>query len=128
VADRSFTRFRGLLSDIPHVGGFSNPNTRFLIMAAWRVAWHGPMKLCGKSAEDTLRMLYDLDRMQLSKIPRYKALAEGARNFSHQSLEKTNAWAEWTQQRRFTGDWVRTSSRATETNSISDMTISSATH
>jgi hypothetical protein len=75
-------------------------------MAAWCVAWHGPMKLCGKGAEDTMRILYDLDRMQLATIPRHKALAKGARKFSHQSLEKTKAWAEWTQQRRFKGDWV----------------------
>ena len=106
VADRSLTRFRGLLPDIPYVGGFSNPNTKFLLMAAWCLAWHGPMKQCGKSAEDTMRILYDLDEMQLSRIPRKKALAEGAKKFSKQSLEKTKAWAQWTQQRHFKGDWV----------------------
>ncbi|MEJ2715898.1 MAG: L-2-amino-thiazoline-4-carboxylic acid hydrolase [Deltaproteobacteria bacterium] len=106
VADESLARFRVLLPDIPYIGGFGNPNTTYLLIAAWCEAWHGPMSRWGKSAENTMRILYDFDKTELAEILRKKALAEGAKKFSKQSLEKTRAWAEWTQRRSFEGDWV----------------------
>ncbi len=103
VSKEELARF---LPDMPDVGGDENPNTRFIIVAGWYAAYYSPMKALGKSPEDVGRMMYELNRMQYSEMPKGRALEEGERVFSTINLDKMRHWAKRTQQREHPGNWV----------------------
>jgi len=106
IIQQAVLNFDGLLPGFPDVGGESNWDSKFIPIAGWYAALYSPMKASGKTAEDLGKLIYELNKMGLGEIPKQKALAEGDKMFTKESLEKMKKWAEWTQKREYPGNWV----------------------
>ena len=98
--------FDRLLPEFPDVGGERNWVTKFIPIAAWYVALYQPMRTNGKTAEDVGKIVYELNKISLQNIPKEKALEEGEKMFSRESLDKMRDWAAWTQKREHPANWV----------------------
>ena len=98
--------FDRLLPGLPDVGGERNWLAHLIPVAAWYVALYAPMKASGKRPEDVGKLVYDLLGFQLQAVPKEQALAEGAKMFTREGLDKMREWAVWTQKREFPANWV----------------------
>lgn len=99
-------RFAAGLADLPDVGGKENPDTQYLVIAAWYTAYYAPLRKRGHTAEVVGRMIYDLNREGLKQKPRAEAGREGAARFTPAEYAKMRKWAEWTRKRQLPANWV----------------------
>ena len=106
VTKEAGQKFASLLPGLPNVGGSKNIDIEYVPIAAWYLAFYLPMRDCGKTAEDTGRMIYDLNEYEMSRMHKDKALAEGAYKFTPEYLNKMKQWAEWTQKKEYPANWV----------------------
>lgn len=106
VTKEAENKFRSMLPGLPDVGGEKNLDVEYIPIAAWYLSYYLPMRDRGKTAEDTGRMIYDLNEYEMSRIPKDKALAEGAEKFTPQYLDKMKKWVEWTQKKEYPANWV----------------------
>lgn len=106
ITQQALDLFDKLLPEFPDVGGERNWDTKFIPIAAWYVSLYQPMRASGKTAEDVGRLVYELNRIGLQNIPKEKALIEGEKMFSRESLDKMRDWAVWTQKREYPANWV----------------------
>jgi len=106
VTEDAMRRFERLLPGMPDIGGQSNRNQPFLIMAGWLTALFQAMREKGLAARDAGRLLYDLNAADWAALPRERARAMGAALFSPHYLTSLQAWAAASQKRLFPGDWV----------------------
>jgi len=88
------------------VGGGQNDNTQYLIIGAWYLAYYRPMKKLDMHPEDVGRMIYELNRIDLERMPQRLAVEESKKKFFPEAVDKMKAWAETTQLRKYPGNWV----------------------
>lgn len=106
ITQQALVLFDRLLPEFPEVGGERNWDTQFIPIAGWYVALYSPMKANGKTAEDVGKLVYDLNKIRLEDIPKQKALEEGEKMFTQESLDRMKTWAEWTERREYPANWV----------------------
>jgi len=106
IAREAIAAFDRLLPELPDVGGEKNLITSIVPVSAWCVALYGPMRECGKTAEDVGKIIYELNRLQFESIPEPQTRAMGERMFSPKYLDKMREWASWTQKKEYPANWV----------------------
>lgn len=106
VTKEAQQKFKSLLPNLPDVGGKMNIDLEYIPIAAWYLAFYIPMRDRGKTAEDTGRMIYDLNAYEMSQMPKDQALARGAYKFTPEYLDKMKQWAQWTQKKEYPANWV----------------------
>lgn len=102
----ALVNFDRLLPEFPFIGGESNWVTKFIPMAGWYAALYPPMKENGKNSEDLGRLMYELSKTGLEKIPKENALSAGKDAFTQEYMDKFKSWAEWTRKREYPANWV----------------------
>lgn len=108
IAADALRRYDALLPAMPDIGGPSNRNQPFLIMAGWLTALCKAMGEKGMTAKDAGRLLYDLYAADWAAVPPQKAHAMGAKLFSPVYFRALEAWAAESRKRQYPGDWVGT--------------------
>jgi hypothetical protein len=106
VCRKAANRFEVLLPNLPEVGGAKNRVIQDIPIAGWYAAFYGPMQDHGKSAAEVGRMIYDLNQVELSRIPKDRARAQGASRFTPEYVAKLRDFCSWTQNREYPGNWV----------------------
>jgi hypothetical protein len=95
--EKSREEFEALLPDIPYIGGDENHLTVSLVESMWYLAFYKAMKKCGRTAEETGKVLYDttlarIDDPQIELSPSEILTAE-------QLMERRRRRAERSQER-----------------------------
>ncbi len=98
--------FEALIPQIPYIGGDENHLTKSLVGSARYLAFCKAMKKHGKTAEETGKILYDAVLTQVGK-PR-PAIPPSEWLTPEQLIERSRKSAEWSQERRYAGDYVYT--------------------
>lgn len=106
IAADALRRYEILLPNMPDIGGPTNRNQPFLVMAGWLTAIYQAMREKSMSAKDAGRLLYDLYAADWSAVPPQKAKAMGAALFSVAYFQSLEDWAKESQKRKYPGDWV----------------------
>jgi hypothetical protein len=106
IAADALRRYDLLLPKMPDIGGPSNRNQPFLVMAGWLTALYQAMREKGMTAKDAGRLLYDLYAADWAAVPPQKAKAMGATLFSVAYFQSLEDWATESQKRKYPGDWV----------------------
>ncbi|MBP1747935.1 MAG: hypothetical protein H6Q52_474 [Deltaproteobacteria bacterium] len=106
ISRDALANFEELLPGLPDVGGDRNLITYLIPVAAWYVALYGSMRQCGKTAEDTGKILYDLDELQFQTTPGPQKKMMSERLFSSKYIEKFKEWASWTNKREYPANWA----------------------
>ena len=106
ITDAAMKNFEARLPNLPDVGGERNWDTEFIPIAAWYVSLYESMRQNGKTAEDVGKLIYDLNEYSLASVPKEKILAEKERLFSQEYIQYQRDWAEWTQKRELSANWV----------------------
>ncbi|EPR43411.1 L-2-amino-thiazoline-4-carboxylic acid hydrolase [Desulfovibrio sp. X2] len=91
---------------MPPVGGERNPDSCFIPVAAWYVAYARTLRPHGLTGEDVGRIIYELNARELAARPKKDLLVEGAARFTPKAYEDGRAWAAWTQRREYPANWV----------------------
>jgi hypothetical protein len=105
-ARKSLESFTAQLAHLPEVGGKRNPDSEFIVVAAWYAALGEGLLPLGLSAEDIGRLVCDMYAGEFQSGDPQKALAEGKARFTRESMAQGLAWAAWTRQRDYPGNWV----------------------
>ena len=75
----ALAHFERLIPGLPSVGGDRNLISYLIPVAGWYVALYGALRQYGKTAEDTGKLLYDLDEAQFRAMPEaQKKMMSGA--------------------------------------------------
>ena len=90
----------------PRVADLENRNADSLHKAAWLAALTRGLQARGLGVGDAGRLFYDMNQRQWATVPLVEARAMGASFFSPQHVQYLRLWADWTQERRYPGDWV----------------------
>lgn len=106
IAGDALIRYERMLPGMPDIGGATNRNQPFLVMAGWLAALYQAMGEKGMAAKDSGRLLYDLYAADWAAVPPQKAQAMGAALFSVAYLQSLQDWAAESQKRKYPGDWV----------------------
>jgi len=106
AAREALSGFTAQLPILPGVGGARNPDTQYIVIAAWYAALGQALFPIGLTAEDVGRMVYDLNAGELKQANPGASLATGTRRFTPQSYAQGVRWAKWTQKREYPGNWV----------------------
>ncbi|WP_428560192.1 MAG: L-2-amino-thiazoline-4-carboxylic acid hydrolase [Solidesulfovibrio sp. DCME] len=106
ITDDAARRYEGLLPKMPDIGGPTNRNQPFLVMAGWLTALYQSMAEKGLAAKDTGRLFYDLYAADWAAVPPQKAKAMGAALFSVAYQQSLADWAAESQKKKYPGDWV----------------------
>ena len=94
-------RFAALIPQLPYIGGDENPLTGELLRAGRCLALYQAMQDVGKSAAETGKVLYEVIAAYPNPaVPLAELLSEA------QLMERRQARAQRSQQRRYPGDWV----------------------
>jgi len=102
----ALAKFEGLIPGLPNVGGDRNLISYLVPVAAWYVALYGALRQFGKTAEDTGKLLYNLDEAQFKATPEPRKKMMSERLFSPRYKEMFRDWALWTQKREHPANWV----------------------
>jgi len=106
ITAQAMKSFEARLPNLPDVGGDRNWDTEFIPIAAWYVSLYEPLRQNGKTAEEVGKLIYDLNEYSLAAVPKEKVLAEKERLFSQEYIQYQRDWAEWTQKRELSANWV----------------------
>lgn len=90
----------GLIPELPYIGGDDNPMTYHMIRCSTSLALYKAMKARGKSAEETGKIIYDAVVESVRHLPPNQPPTE-------EFLAKQRERARISQERRYSGDWVR---------------------
>jgi len=95
-------QFVALIPKLPYIGGDENHLTASLIESARCLALYLTMKACGRTAEETGKLLYDavIRRAPDAPIPEAQRLSRAA------LMQRRRQRSLWSQQRRYADDWV----------------------
>jgi hypothetical protein len=94
-------QLKGVIPEIPYIGGDENPMTHHLIRSTTSLAFYKAMKARGKTAEETGKIIYDAVVERVSNLPPrpLKMTPDDVRRMKDQ--------AKRSHERRYPGDWVR---------------------
>jgi hypothetical protein len=106
MAQDALTAFEALIPGLPNVGGDKNLIAYLVPVAAWYVALYGALRKYGKTAEDTGKLLYDLDEAEFKATPDAQKKMMSERMFSPKYKDMFRDWASWTQKRELRSNWV----------------------
>lgn len=106
ISRDALARFEDLLPGLPDVGGDRNLISYLIPVAAWYVALYGSVRQYGKTAEDTGKMLYDLDELEFKATPEPQKAMMSQRLFSPKYIAMFKEWATWTKKREYPANWV----------------------
>ena len=106
ITTSAATHFEKLINDLPDVGGELNPNTKYLIIAAWYTAYYIPARELDYGPEFVGKMIYKLNEYDQASMPKNKAHAIGAEKFTVNYKNRMKKWAKWTQQKEYPANWV----------------------
>lgn len=106
MAEDALKAYEALIPGMPAVGGDRNLIAYLIPVAGWYVALYGAMRKYGKSAEDTGKVLYDLDEAQLKATPEAQRKTMSDRLFSPKYKDMFREWALWTQMHEYPANWV----------------------
>jgi len=97
---------RGLIPQVPYIGGRQNPLTGPLVQSAGALALYRVMLKHGGTLEDTGELLHRLFRGQIQRFPRM--LRPWVKRYMFSGLRRRQALKEAnrSQARRYPGDWV----------------------
>jgi len=88
-----------LIPEIPYIGGDENHRTRHLIRSTTSLALYKTMKVQGKSASETGKLLYDAVMKQVSLLPLLSPS-------NPEDFAEKREQAKWSQERQYPGDYV----------------------
>jgi hypothetical protein len=106
VTKNALIQYKALVVELPDVGGVKNPNSKFLNIAVWYLAYYRAMKPFGKTAEDVGRMIYQLNKIEWKHYPEQKAEFACNAFFSEKGKKDLKKWAEWTQKKEYPANWI----------------------
>ena len=106
ITEQAMKNFEARLPNLPDVGGARNWDTEFIPIAAWYVSLYESMRQNGKTAENVGKLIYDLNEYSLASVPKEKIPTEQERLFSQEYRKYLRDWAEWTQKRELSANWV----------------------
>jgi hypothetical protein len=102
MREEMLDEFRGLIPEIPYIGGRRNPYSELLVGAVQGLAMHRVIVRHGGSVQDTGELIHRVYRARVERIPR--VIRHGPmRWFFFRQQQKA---ARRSQARRFPGDWV----------------------
>jgi hypothetical protein len=93
------TEHEALIPEIPYIGGDENPMTRHLIRSTTSLAFYRAMKMRGKTAEDTGRIVYDAVVESVRHLPPSAPLTA-------EDMDRKGEQARQSHERRYPGGWV----------------------
>ena len=104
IIETSREEFEALLPHIPYIGGDENYLTGSLVESVWYLAFYKAMKRCGRTAEETGKVLYDaaLGRTDAPPI----VIPPSEMLTAEQLMERRRRRAERSQERRYPEDYV----------------------
>jgi hypothetical protein len=106
VTKNALIQYKALVIELPDVGGLKNPDSKFLNIAAWYLAYYRAMKPFGKTAEDVGKMIYQLNKIDLKHYPEKKAEFACNAFFSEKGRNDLKNWCEWTQKKEYPANWI----------------------
>lgn len=106
MARDALANFERLIPGLPAVGGTKNLISYLVPVAAWYVALYGSLRQFGKTAENTGKILYDLDETQYKAMTGQQKQAMTEKLFSPKYRQMFSDWAVWTQRREYPANWV----------------------
>ena len=106
VTKNALKEYKALVIELPDVGGIQNPDSKFLNIAAWYLAYYRAMKPFGKTAEDVGKMIYQLNKIEWKHYPEKKAKFTCNAFFSEKGKKDLKKWAEWTQKKEYPANWI----------------------
>ncbi|MCF7791824.1 MAG: L-2-amino-thiazoline-4-carboxylic acid hydrolase [Victivallales bacterium] len=106
ITKNAFSEYKALVVELADVGGKKNPDSKFLNIAAWYLAYYRAMKPYGKTAEDVGRMIYQLNKITWKHYPENKAEKKCAAFFSVKGIKEMKKWCKWTQKREYPANWI----------------------
>ena len=104
LIERSREEFEALLPHIPYIGGDENHLTGSLVKSACYLAFYKAMKKCGRTAEETGKVLYDAALARIDDSP--IAIPPSEMLTTEQLMERRRRRAERSQERRYPEDYV----------------------
>lgn len=102
----ALAHFERLIPGLPSVGGDRNLISYLIPVAGWYVALYGALRQYGKTAEDTGKLLYDLDEAQFRAMPEAQKKMMSERMFSPKYKDMFREWTSWTQRHEYPANWV----------------------
>jgi hypothetical protein len=106
VTNNALKEYKTLVIELPNVGGFKNPDSKFLNIAAWYLAYYRAMKPFGKTAEDVGRMIFQLNKIESKHYPKQKAEFACNAFFSEKGRNDLKKWCKWTQKKEYPANWI----------------------
>jgi hypothetical protein len=106
IVKETHNEYEELIPKLPYVGGKKNNLTKSLIQSAWALALFRALKVHGKTAEETGRMLYEMVEMQLRSYPKLLRYLVGRWYFTRYNYKKMKQQAAESQKRLYPEDWV----------------------
>jgi hypothetical protein len=104
LIESSREEFEALLPHIPYIGGDENHLTGSLVESAWYLAFYKAMKKCGRTAEETGKVLYDAALARIDDPP--IAAPPSEMLTTEQLMERRRRRAKRSQKRRYPEDYV----------------------
>ncbi len=99
-------QFRGLIPQIPYIGGSNNPLTMELIQSAWALAIYEVLQQRGKTLEEIGQFIYKLREALIASYPRFVLRLAGRYWFTCIFRNKRRKLAEETQKREYPDNFV----------------------
>jgi len=97
--------YETLIPQIPYIGD-KKPFTQWLLATAQLLAMYRVLKRHGKSVEEAGRIGYEISDQMLKAYPKFVLRFFGKAGFSKKRLDIARVYAEDSQKRRYSGDYV----------------------
>lgn len=106
IVEEARQEYEDLIPKLPYVGGKKNTLTKSLIQSAWALALFRALKVHGKAADETGKMLYEMVEAQLRSYPRLLRYLVGRWYFTRYNYNKSARQAAESQKRLYPEDWI----------------------